>query len=346
MKTAIPVNNDILRWARKTIGMTLETISTKMARTQGEIEEWEDGVSAPTYTQLEKLANNYKRPVALFFFPEVPQEDTPATDFRTLPDVQVEDLSPSIIKMYRKAKILQMNIEELYEGINPADSLILNDLHAAPSDEVDSLALRIRNYLGIDISTQKKWTGSKMAFNKWRDILQENGVLVFKDAFRDDGYSGFCIHSKRFPIIYINSTMSDSRQIFTLFHELGHLLLGSSGINYFDARRTDSYSGEYMRIEQFCNAFANEFLVPSSEFDINGIDVSEQDIVRESANYCVSREVILRKFLNAGFITHEKYQSFVDKWIEDYQKSRKNKDTEAGGNPYYSIRSYLGLSYI
>jgi len=39
------------------------------------IEGWEAGASAPTYPQLEALAYKvYKHPLALFFFPEPPED--------------------------------------------------------------------------------------------------------------------------------------------------------------------------------------------------------------------------------------------------------------------------------
>ena len=38
------------------------------------VNDWELGERALTYVQLEKLADKYKRPIAIFFFPEPPEE--------------------------------------------------------------------------------------------------------------------------------------------------------------------------------------------------------------------------------------------------------------------------------
>jgi Zn-dependent peptidase ImmA (M78 family) len=56
-------------------------------------------------------------------------------------------------------------------------------------------------------------------------------VSVFKDAFRVDDYSGFCLYDDEFPLIYVNNSTSKTRQIFTLFHELAHLISHTSGID-------------------------------------------------------------------------------------------------------------------
>lgn len=39
------------------------------------------------------------------------------------------------------------------------------------------------------------------------------------------------IYDKVFPLIIVNNSMAKTRQIFTLFHELGHLLFETSGID-------------------------------------------------------------------------------------------------------------------
>lgn len=113
MKPKLPVNPEILRWARTSIGFSIEDVSVKIKKDIKIIKEWEAGLASPTYPQLEKLAYSvYKRPVAVFFFPALPQEENIKTEFRTIPDTMVDSLPPEIIKMYRKAKVFQFNLEE------------------------------------------------------------------------------------------------------------------------------------------------------------------------------------------------------------------------------------------
>ena len=78
---------------------------------------WETGAEQPTYPQLKKLAKLYKRPVAIFFFPEPPEEKSIKEDFRALPSFITENIPPNILYLVRKAKVRQIDLEELHGGI-------------------------------------------------------------------------------------------------------------------------------------------------------------------------------------------------------------------------------------
>ena len=126
MKEKLPINVDVLKWARTSLGLSTEDIGYRLSKDRQEIEAWEDGTTSPTYPQLERLAHEiYKRPVAVFFFPSVPDEETPKTEFRTLPNTVIDDLPHEIIKLYRKAKLFQLNLEELFEGEKPVKISLL-----------------------------------------------------------------------------------------------------------------------------------------------------------------------------------------------------------------------------
>lgn len=68
------INPDILKWARESSGYTVEAIATALNKDVSIINNWESGARAPTYIQLKKLADNYEWPIAIFFFPEIPEE--------------------------------------------------------------------------------------------------------------------------------------------------------------------------------------------------------------------------------------------------------------------------------
>src|SRR5262249_51641329 len=136
------------------------------------------------------------------------------------------------------------------------------------------------------------------------------GVFVFKDAFRIDDFSGFCLFDDTFPIIYANNSATKTRQIFTLFHELAHLLFHTSGVD----TETDDYlprlTGAARRIETLCNRFAARFLVPEETLNAALVDreISEQTAEALAARFHVSRESIFRRFLDRGLIDETQYQ--------------------------------------
>ena len=96
MSDPIPVNPDVLRWARDSMRLSLEEVAGRMNKRVSDIEAWERGDESPTYIQLERLAYDiYKRPVALFFFPDVPDEDAVEQSFRTLAGAGIAAYAPA-----------------------------------------------------------------------------------------------------------------------------------------------------------------------------------------------------------------------------------------------------------
>ena len=216
MKEQIPVNPDVLRWARESLRLSQEEVARRMKKKVSDIDAWERGEASPTYIQLESLAYDiYKRPIALFFFPDVPDEEAVEKSFRTLPEQVLESMPSRILFLLRRARVFQLNLAELYDGVNPASRQILRDLDFAPSVAVTDLAEQVRSYLGIDLAEQQSWDDADSALKRWRTVLEDHGVFVFKDSFNTGGkkksdvgespFSGFCLYDKVFPIIYVNN---------------------------------------------------------------------------------------------------------------------------------------------
>jgi Zn-dependent peptidase ImmA (M78 family)/transcriptional regulator with XRE-family HTH domain len=332
MSEKLPINPDILKWAREKVGMQLTEVARKMRKGAETISRWERGEESPTYIQLEKLAYQlYKRPLAIFFFPEPPQEESPEQTFRTLPDYEVRKMSPRMRYLIRQAFVMQINLAELNDNVNMAKGNILHDLTFGPGAAVKSMAIQVREYLGIDLSTQFSWTSIDFALKSWRNILEEHGIYVFKESFQDDSISGFCLHDQKFPVIYINNNNAESRQIFSIFHELAHLLFGTSGVDMRDDYYIDHLVGDNKAIETLCNQFSGAFLVPDADFSrrISNVVINDRSIIDLAKKYSVSREVILRKCLDRKLVSQQEYTSSTEKWIEEAKVARKKKKGES-----------------
>ena len=345
MKTSIPVNPAILKWARLSLKLNPGEVARRLKKSEEDILAWEEGSDSPTYVQLEHLAYNiYKRPVAVFFFPDVPEEDTPQADFRALPESVVEDLPPEMIKMYRKAKVYQINLSELYDNEPPTEKRILAERELTFSTDVIHFASDLRRLLDVSISQQVELSGYDNALKTWRESFERHGVFVFKDAFKNDDYSGFCLYHNRYPVIFVNNSLPKSRQIFTLFHEFAHLLFKSGGIDVQARGFFRKLSGDYSRLEVKCNEFAGEMLLPMDVLKGESLTVDNKTISHLALKYKVSREVILRKYLNLSLIDEAQYREWADQWIAEAIK-RKEEHT-SGGDYYNTQKAYLGDTYI
>jgi Zn-dependent peptidase ImmA (M78 family)/DNA-binding transcriptional regulator YiaG len=351
MNQGMPLTGSVLRWARETSGLSKEDVAHKLKRktiTAETIEAWERGEGAPTYAQLESLAYDvYKRPLALFFFPAPPEEKTPRQAFRTLPDQEIQKISPRLRYLLRRAQARQINLAELSEDILSPSRQLLRDIRVDAGTPATEIAKRVREYLEISLDVQAKWKNADEAFKHWRDALEGCGVFIFKEAFKDETVSGFCLFDERFPVIYVNNSRPDTRQIFTLFHELAHLLSRTGGID----KPIDSYiqylQGYDRQIEVLCNQFAAEFLVPDADFDQRLKllpSVREQSIEELARQYHVSREVILRKLLDRKRISQLEYELKVEEWNRPLKNAG---DTKNGGGDYYLTQGvYLSKRYL
>lgn len=346
------VNPKIIQWARERARYSLESVAVKFKKDVSVIEKWESGEDFPTYSQLEKLAEIYKRPLALFFFPEPPLEAEEKQEFRTLPDFEIENLAADTIYALRQAKAMQLSLQEINNGINPSTKKIFQDISVSSSDDLRKLAEQIRNYLNVTLEEQLTWNDQETALKKWRSAVEEAGIFIFKRSFKQREISGFCLIDIEFPIIYLNNSTEKSRQIFTIFHELAHILLQTNGITKSDDRYINSLQGENKSIEIFCNKFAAEFLLPNHVFSeiiretVVNVNDNDKIISKISSDYKVSREVVLRKLLDNNFISQKEYSLKVSEWYSEQVGKSQDKNKKSGGNPYANQATYLGENYL
>ncbi len=337
MAETMSITPELLTWARKRADYSLKAAAEDFRR----IAEWESGDGGPSYPQLERLAKKFHVPVAVFFFPEPPELPPIGESFRTLGPERFELIPPRIRLLLRKARTFQMGLEELNVGRNPASRLITRDLFFEPTDDVDLIAIRVREYLGIQMDLQLSWVDADKALENWRKALIDVGVYVFKDQFRDGAYSGFCLYHDEFPIIYVNNTTTKTRQIFTLFHELAHLLFHTSGVDAREDGYIDELPPDDRSIEIICNRMAARLLVPDDEFEraFAGREPTETTAEELARMFSVSREFIFRKFLDRDLVARDEYEAAARKWAAEAMPG-------TGGDHYNNKIVNLGPEYI
>jgi Zn-dependent peptidase ImmA (M78 family) len=354
------VNNQIIRiepsilvWARESLGLSLAEVALKLDKDRETIQQWEFGNSFPTLAQLETLAYNiYKRPLAVFFLPRPPKESTPKQDFRTLPENEISNLSPELRLIIRKAKHNQLVLKQINDNKNP----VIKPLHRVFNLEKSNLnvnfANKLREYLGITRSLQQDFRNPDIAFNYYRNLIEKNGVYVFQYPLKE--VRGFSLMDNEFPVIVINSGDYPNGKIFSLFHELCHILFNVGGIfrDYYSEELRENPN----KIEVLCNKFASDILLPNDEL-INDILVlenknnkvwSEEMLSAIAFSYKVSKEVVLRKLLDTGKTTQTFYTKTRIKWSELYKQDLAKKPKTQKGGPSYHVTnlSHLGKNFV
>jgi Zn-dependent peptidase ImmA (M78 family) len=338
------------------MGMSVEDVAHKLKRTTEEVMAWEseDGI-APTYSQLENLAYKvFKRPLAVFFLPAPPHEAQPVREFRSLPDADLQSLQADTYIQVRKAHAYQITLKELFEGRNPSGRHISQEIPLDLRESVEVQASEVRKALGITLNDQLDWKSDDLALKRWREALETLGVFVFKAPFKQKDISGFCLLDADFPLIYLNNSATKTRQIFSLLHELAHLLLNINGISKFESSYINRLPATERCIEQFCNKIAAEILIPSDDFaqqiagfPSNAETVQDHLFANLGSRYGVSREAVLRRLLDMARVSQSFYEQKAKLWSSQ-KKAAPGGDWYASQNTYLSdrlAREVIGRHY-
>ncbi len=341
-KERMPISPEVVTWARERLGYSLEALEQKRPELK-KIAAWESGDSRPTYRELESLAKELWVPVAIFFFPEPPDLPRIEESFRTLSTEQFAEIPPRIRILLHRARAFQIGLGELNDGRNPARQIVTRDLSFNVNDPVPYIARQVREFLGVSLADQFNWPDASAALKAWRTTFYDVGVTVFKDAFRESGYGGFSLYDDEFPIIYVNNSNSKSRQILTLFRELAHLLLQTSGIDR-DASFRQPYQADMHRIEKKCDCLASAILVPEEDLREEILACAPDKSLAEdlACKFRVSRELIFRRFQDRGLVTNQEFKDAKQEWDSQLARAKGG----VGGNYYLTKIAYLGEEYI
>ncbi len=291
--------------------------------------EWEQGISHPSIPQARRLADVYKRPLAALYLPAPPRDFTVPHDFRRLPDMPTPAPSPRLIEEIRLAEYrrsLALDLADEDEG--QCDLIGLGSV----GDDAEELAGGVRELLAVTPTSQHRWKDDYEAFNGWKTSMESRGVLVFQFSRIDvDEARAFSIAADRFPVVAINGSDGPRARIFSLLHELGHLVLRRGGIS--DLHENEPMSPD-SAVEIFCNRFAGAVLVPRES-------LLQQELVRRASPrtawtnadldllarlYRVSREVVLRRLLINGRTS----DSFYRQWQSEHRAPPASEDAKSG----------------
>lgn len=321
----IKISSSVLVWARTSMGYSIDETAEKMNVKPEKIKSWEKGIASPTYTQLENLAYKvFKRPLAVFFRSEPPKEEPIEKDFRNLTTSEITHLSTEMRLVLRKAKRLQNLVRELNK--DNGDKLAYKNFKVSIKDNPVVAANRFREFLGLTIEMQKKWN-SDNSFDHFKEYIEKIGIYIFQFQMPFEEARAFSL-TDDFPVIVLNTEDAKNGRIFSLFHEVCHILFNVGGV--FKDKETKKLKGEYTQIEDFCNCFAASFLVPEElfkrdiQFEKQQLhEWSENDLDKLSKLYSVSKEVVLRKLVDLHLASKSFYFTKKKSWDNELRNRKE-----------------------
>lgn len=321
------VKPNMLISARKSVSMDEEYAARKIGISPIILQKWEAGEIQPTIKQLRNIAKIYGQNFAAFFLPEPPPSfKIPVKDFRRHHGSVINEISSEIILDIKSNLNIREISLELSEQLN--EKIPLFTYECSLNDTPEKVASYIRKILSIDYTLQLTLRDSRLAFNLWRERLEQLNCLVFQSTKIDTNeMRGYSIFFEARPLIVVNRKDSYAARLFTLIHEFTHILLRQNALCDLEPRL--DMSPHEQKIEIFCNAVAGQTLVPDNlllqykELQTTGLEEWKDYTLAKIANdFGVSREMILRKLLNLGLTTQLYYEAKRQEYIEEIKQAK------------------------
>ncbi len=329
-----PVNPNLLRWARERAGVAQADLALKFKK----LPEWEDGRVRPTLNQLEAFARAVHVPFGYLFLTEPPEEAIPIPDFRTLAGHAVTRPSPNLLDTIYACQERQGWYRD-FARVAGEPALGFVD-SASIKESPEAVAAKIRETLGFDLAARRAcptWADALRLFIRQADeagvLVMVSGIVMSNTGRRLDPaeFRGFALCDPLAPLIFVNGKDTKAAQMFTLAHELAHIWLGASALSNLGPAPGRGFRNE----EVWCNAVAAELLVPleSLRSELGKDEPLPNALSRLARTFKVSTLVILRRLLDAGWLSRERFDAA---WAQENQRLRKLAQAGgAGGGNFY-----------
>jgi len=326
----------VLTWARESAGMSLEDAARKVSVSPEKLSAWEAGTSRPSISQLRKVAAAYRRPLAAFYLPKPPKRFEVMHDFRRMPKgTTLLQRSPQLALEIRKAYDRREWALELLGELD--ETLPDFRVTAAPDDDVEDVASRLRDAIGITLESQSGWKQGYEAFRGWRAMVERAGVLTLQATTLElEEARGFSISMRPLPVVVVNIKDAPRGRVFTLLHELVHVTLNDGGI-------CDLHDAD---VEALCNRVAGAALFPKGALlqsatiqqhprgDMAWSDGELRDLSRQFGG---SREAALVRLLTLKLTTQAFYERMHREFLRQYEEQQTQRERTEGFAPPHVI---------
>ncbi len=297
------------------------------------------------------MAHVYKRLLSDFYLPEPPAEEPIPRDFRRLPGEVALRYSPALRLQIRMGQTRRAIARDLVEELGERPPTWT--LRTSPDADPEQVGGEVRRHLKVEFDEQKTWRDARAGYRAWRSRIEAAGVLVFQAVGVDTSEMlGFSLAHEFLPVVAVNRKSKPNQRIFTLIHELAHVMIGASSTCDLDEESPRQQAEQ--RVETFCNRAAGAALVPAPELLAEpivsqrgpGAHAWDDDQLEALARvFCVSEEVLLRRLLTLGRTTPQFYQAKRKDFLARYKgivqldraeleegKMRRNMPREAISN--------------
>ncbi len=332
---SITLQPAVLRWARERAGFNHDQLATRLKLQNQEVMEWECS-GRINFNKVDDLAKHTYTPVGYLYLAEPPDDNLPIADFRTRAGVSPQRPSPNLLDTVYQMQLRQAWMrEEMIAQEDPSLKFVgafTLDSHPAQVAAAMDEALQLSEGWAAE---EGSWTN---ALRTLRDRIESAGVLVAFNGVVGNNthrkldieeFQGFALVDEYAPFIFVNNADYKTAQIFTLAHELSHILVGESGLSKFEDLGPSDHA-----TEEICNRIAAEFLVPREDLHKRWNTASQsvdpyQDLAK---HFKVSTVVAARRALDSGLTTREMFFKYYHENKARNWGGTQSKDKRGGGD--------------
>lgn len=321
------INNEMLIWARgeTPFATTFDVEAQQKGIKAEKLDLWESGKELPSITEAKKLASLYKVPFASFFLSEPPAKAPKNyVDRRTYGGTVYKEISYGL---WKEIERITHNRKIMLDYTDPNTKFeeipVFND-----SAYVKDIARTIREFLGINPPYKTKSIYKGSAFSYFRGVLEKKGIIVTQiTEVSLEEIKGLSIYYDKYPIIAVNNKDYERAKVFSLFHELAHLIRRSSSLCMidFDDRNDDE--------EKLCDKIAAEILMPDSSFREIAKEIKDEYFGWSTTcmqsigdKFAVSSASVVRRLYDIGLITYLDYQKLYKELADEFEAKKLAED--------------------
>lgn len=354
MVVRVPINREVLEWAINRTGK--DTAELAATSDLSRIEDWLSGRSQPTIRQAETLAKKASLPYPMLLLEKPAPRAISLPDFRTVASNTIENPSVELEQVIDRAQLqLEWYVDFAREsGVPPVELLGIASIDQDPEQVANSLRPRL------------SWTPGSIslgdrAVSFLAESIEESGVLVARNSVVGNStrkpldvqeFRGFTLIREGYALIFVNTRDSKGAQLFSLGHELAHVLIAEPGVSAetVDFRRGERLHGQ---IEAWCNKFSASFLMPAdyllSAFKKGSIAQDELEMTAQRLG--VSLQALCYRLANLELLDQNQLPELLVKQAPIRPRSSggdsyRNMQARVGKRLLTAIRDSLGTDLI
>ena len=328
------IQPNLLRWVIQRAGISEE----KAIETFPLLNGWLSQEKQPTLNQLKNFAAKFYVPFGYLFMSNLPIENIPFPMFRGEAGQQYH----FNLNVYDTVMNVQARQEWLEEYLEENDIKTCNFIGSITTKtSISETVRRLRTILDLDDRWAFSLASPDAAVSLLGQKIEDTGVfLAYNGVVGNNTHRplkvsecrGFALVNEKAPYIFVNSADSKSAQLFTLIHEVAHLMLGVS------AGHAGSEVLNHEATENYCDMVAAEFLVPASVLR----EIWINDTKSASRRFKASELVVARRAHDLCLMSDTEYKAF---WAMYSQRQLRIKKKSTGGSFYLTSVKRVGRNF-